>query len=127
MNEPVTSPKVLPVIERMLAAYKLWFGYRDHFPKKSRYTLGEKIDNRFIEILELLFTATYQSVDEKLFTLERALSVIDTLKFLLKISWDLRILDDKKYAALSEGLHEIGRQTGGWKRGLGKKTPFPKS
>lgn len=122
MSEPISS---LPVIERMLTVYKLWFGYRDHFPKKSRYTLGEKIDNRFIEVLELLFTASYQSADEKLFTLQHALSGIDTLKFLLKISWELRILDDKKYTALAEGLHEIGRQTGGWKKGLEKKTPLP--
>lgn len=107
----------------MLSVYRLWFGYRDHFPKKSRYTLGEKIDSRFIETLELLFVASYQTPQDKLPTLVRALTAIDTLKFLVQIAWDLRILDDKKYTALSESLHEIGRQTGGWKKGIEKKTP----
>lgn len=107
----------------MLSVYKLWFGYRDHFPKKSRYTLGEKIDARFIQVLELLFIASYQGVSEKLPTIERALTGVDTLKFLLRLAWDLRILDDKKYTALSEGLQEIGRQVGGWRKGLQKKTP----
>lgn len=122
MIEPA-SPKILPVIEHMLGVYKLWFSYRDHFPKKSRYTLGEKIDSRFIQVLEFLFIASYQSVGEKLPTIERALTGIDMLKFLLRICWDLRILDDKKYTAISEGLHEAGRQVGGWRKGLQKKTP----
>lgn len=108
----------------MSAVYKLWFGYRDHFPKKARYTLGEKIDTRFIQVLELLFIASYQGVGEKLPTIDRALTGVDTLKFLLHLAWELRILDDKKYTALSEGLQEIGRQVGGWKKGLiQKKTP----
>lgn len=119
----LNAPRVLPVIEHMVATYKLWFGYRDHFPKKSRYTLGERIDARFIATLELLYTASYQSVDEKPVTLSRALTEIDTLKFLFRIAWDLRILDERKYATISDGLNEIGRQTGGWKRGIEKKTP----
>lgn len=109
----------------MLEVYKVWFGYRDHFPKKSRYTLGEKIDSRFIQVLELLFVASYQSVQEKMPTVERALTGIDTLKFLLQLAWELHILDDKKYIALSEGIGEVGRQVGGWKKGLQKKTPAP--
>lgn len=74
-------------------------------------------------MLELLFIASYQSKLEKIPTLERALTSIDTLKFLLRITWDLGVLDDKKYAALSEGLEKVGRETGGWKKGLQTKTP----
>lgn len=92
-------------------------------PKSCRYTLGERIDARFIQVLELLFVASYQSKAEKLPTLERAISGIDTLKFLLRIVWDLGVLDDKKYVALSEGLEKVGKETGGWKKGLQSKTP----
>lgn len=92
-------------------------------PKKSRYTLGDTIDNRFILALEFLYTASYQSQAEKLPTLQHALASIDTLKFLLQIAWEVRALDNKKYAALSEGLYEAGRQVGGWKKGIEKKTP----
>lgn len=116
------SPKILPVIEHMLTVYKKWYGYRDSIPKKSRYTLGDKIDARFIQILELLYIASYQSKAEKLPTLERSLSGVDTLKFLLRVAWDLRVFDNKKYADLSEGLQEVGRQIGGWRKGLQTKT-----
>lgn len=48
---------------------------------------------------------------------------IDVLKFLLRVAWELKILDDKKYTKLSEGIQEIGRQVGGWRKGLQTKTP----
>lgn len=109
----------------MLKVYKTWYGYRDALPKKSRYTLGDKIDTRFIQVLELLYTASYQKPVEKIGTLERALAGIDTLKFLLRIAWELQALDNKKYTALSEDLQEVGRKTGGWRRGLQTKTSAP--
>lgn len=113
---------LLPVIEHMLSVYKTWYGYRDNIPKKSRYTLGDKIDVRFIQVLELLHLATYQTPQEKIGTLERALIGIDAMKFLLKITWEVRILDSDKYLLLSKGIEEGGRQVGGWRKGLQTKT-----
>lgn len=111
------------VVERMLDVYKTWYGYRDHFPKKAKYTLGDKIDNRFLTVLELLSIAAYQNVAEKGPTIDRALVAADALKFLLRTAWELKIFDDKKYTNLSEGVQEVTRQIGGWKKGLQKKTP----
>lgn len=110
------------VIEHILGTYKMWYGYRDNLPKKAKYGLGERIDSRFIQVLELLQVATYQTPREKIPTLERALSGVDTLKFLLRIGWELRVLDNKKYEIVSERLNEAGRQIGGWKKGLQTKT-----
>lgn len=113
---------MLPVIEHLLGVYKVWYGCRDSLPKKSRYTLGDKIDTRFITVLEFLYVASYQGAADKLPTLDKALSGVDTLKFLLRVAWEINALDNKKYTALSEGLHEIGRQIGGWRKGLQTKT-----
>lgn len=106
----------------MLEVYKLWHGYRNDFPKGSRYTLGERIDIIFIQILELLFVASYQSKEEKLPTILVALKKTDILKFLLRIAWELRSLDTKKYTDLSLKIDEGGRMIGGWKKGLETKT-----
>lgn len=114
---------MLPVVEHTLSVYKIWYGYRDNFPKKARYTLGDKIDARFLNVLELVSIAAYQTQQEKLVTLDRAVMGVDVLKFLLRVAWELHILDDKKYTTLSEGIQEVGRQLGGWKKGLQKKTP----
>lgn len=105
-----------------MGTYKTWYGYRDNLPKKAKYGLGERIDARFIQVLELLQVATYQGIKEKLPTLDRSLSSLDMLKFLLRIAWELRVLDDKKFETISERLNEAGRQIGGWRKGLQTKT-----
>jgi 23S rRNA-intervening sequence protein len=101
----------------------LWYECREHFPKKSRYTLGDRIDILFVQILELLFTASYQGKEDKLSTLTLAVKRTDTLKFLIRIAWELRALDTKKYEQLAIPLDEMGKMLGGWKKGLETKTP----
>jgi hypothetical protein len=130
MTQLNTEPKsalslsrFLPIIEHTVSVYKLWYEYRDHFPKKSRYTLGDRIDLVFIQLVELLWAAGYQAKDEKLPTIIAAIKKLDGLKFLLRIAWEIKILDTKKYSALSEPLFEIGKMLGGWKKGLDTKTP----
>ncbi|MBI2012907.1 MAG: four helix bundle protein [Candidatus Colwellbacteria bacterium] len=98
-----------------MAVYKLWQEFLRHFPQTSRYTLGSKIDSLFLEITELLVTASYLHKDKKLPYIERAITKLDVLKFLLQVSWEIKSLDNKKYAILSEHLNEVGRMLGGWR------------
>lgn len=117
------TQQVLPIIQRFITVYKLWDEFRDHFPKKSRYTLGAKTDMLFLDTIESLFIASYLSKHEKLPYLRKASIKLDLLKFFLKIMWELKALDNKKYIVLSEQLEEIGKMLGGWIKGLQKETP----
>ena len=94
----------------------MWHETLDHLPKKSRYTLGDKIDRLFLETIELTFTASYLQKEQKAPYLQKAVGKLDLLKFLLQVSWEVKALDNKKYITLSEPLSEIGRQLGGWYR-----------
>ena len=114
--------RVLPIIQRFIAVYKLWDEFKNHFPKKSRYALGAKIDTLFFDTTELLFTASYLSKEQKQPVLQKANGKLDLLKFFLQIAWELKVLDTKKYAELSKLLDEIGRMLGGWRKGLENKT-----
>jgi hypothetical protein len=51
MNAPPHSN--LPIVQHLIAAYKLWHEFLPHIPKDARYTLGEKIDlaKFFLQIL----------------------------------------------------------------------------
>lgn len=111
------------MINHALSIYKLWQDYRNNFPKSVRYTLAEKIDTTFLNILEYLFIASYQNKDAKLPTISLALRKTDLLKFFLQISWEIHSLDNKKYILISEKVGELGRMIGGWKKGLETKTP----
>lgn len=124
MTEPIKAPqRNLPVLTHVLSVYKLWQGYQNDFPKNLRYTLGGKIDSTFLNILECLFIASYESKNDKLPTILLAIRKTDLLKFFLQVSWELNALDNKKYILISEKLNEIGRMIGGWKRGIESKTP----
>lgn len=91
--------------------------------KTSRYTLGQKIDDLFIEIAESILLGSYLSKEQKLPLLQKAITKLDLLKFFLQVAWETRTMDERHYAALSEPLHEIGRMLGGWKKGIENKTP----
>ncbi|MBU1345261.1 MAG: diversity-generating retroelement protein Avd [Proteobacteria bacterium] len=125
-NKSFNLPPPLNVpalVQKFVAVYKLWQEYRNHFPKKSRFSLGGKIDSLFIGIIELLFVASYLSKQEKLPYLQKAARKLDVLKFFFCVSWEIGALDNKKYTAISEHLNEIGRMLGGWIRGIQTKTP----
>ena len=40
---------------------------------------------------------------------------------ILQLAWESKIIPTIKYAELTKQLEEIGRQLGGWKRGLQEK------
>ena len=123
-NSPGKPPPTeLPVIQKLVSAYKLWHEFLPHFPKISRYTLGEKIDSLFVEIVENIVVASYLSRQEKLPSIKQGLLKLDVLKFFLQIAWEIKALENKKYIALSEKLNEVGKMLGGWRKGLENKTP----
>ena len=117
------APYTLPIIQHLISAYKTWHEFLPHTGRDIRYTLGAKIDTLFIETIELIFTASYLSKQQKLPYLQRATSKLDLAKFLLHIMWDMKALDNKRYLALSEKLNDIGKMLGGWRKGLEAKTP----
>ncbi|MFH1049230.1 MAG: four helix bundle protein [Patescibacteria group bacterium] len=106
----------ISIIQKFLAVYKIWNEYRNHLPKKSRHTIGTKIDSLFLDTIELFFIASYLSKQEKIIYLRKASGKLDLLKFFLQIAWEIKSLDNKKYIILSEHLGEIGQMLGGWMR-----------
>ena len=126
MNTPFTPPRTpVPILQDLIEAYKLWHEYAKNLPQGSRYTLGARITNLFIETVELLFCARYAAGEQKLAYLRRAGSKLDLLKFLLQVAWELKDIQTNKYATLFEPLAEIGRKLGGWMRRVEKEIKTP--
>lgn len=113
----------MPVIRALIDAYKIWQGFLLDFPKTSRYTLGAKIDALFIDCISEIFSAASVTPNERLTHVRSAAATIDSLKFLLQASWEIRALDTKKYIAVSERLDSVGNMLGGWIKALLKTSP----
>ncbi|MES3005965.1 MAG: four helix bundle protein [Patescibacteria group bacterium] len=107
-------PRLLPLLQRLKTVYVLWYGYYQTIPKLHRYSLGQKIDTLFIEIMEAISSASFLQREDKLPWIRLASRKTDTLKVLLMVLWETKSLQDKKYVALSVQLDEIGKMLGGW-------------
>jgi hypothetical protein len=118
MNTPIKSPppqrNLVGVLEKIKSAYVLWHQYHDTLPKTQRYSLGNRIDKVFIELIEATATGSFLAKDEKLPYVRLATRKLDLLKVLLLVSWETKALDNKKYLALSLLLDEVGKMLGGW-------------
>ena len=87
-------------------------------PRLARFTLGAKIDRLFLETIELMLIAGYTQRERKLIIVQQASAKLDTLKFFLKVSWQTKSLQSKKYAELSAPVTEIGKMLGCWHKQL---------
>ncbi|OGF96743.1 hypothetical protein A3H08_02675 [Candidatus Giovannonibacteria bacterium RIFCSPLOWO2_12_FULL_44_32] len=115
-NLPLQTPpqRLLPLLQKLKEVYLLWYGYYTTLPKVHRHSLGQRIDNLFIEIIEFIAIASFLSKEEKLPYIKVAIRKTDTLKVLLMVLWETKSLDNKKYIALSVKIEEIGKMLGGW-------------
>ncbi len=114
-NDNVTPPRtILPVLEKLKAVYILWYECHNGIPKSQKYSLGNRIDLIFIEIIEMTASSAFSIRAEKVPYIKIAIRKLDTLKILLMVLWESKGLDNKKYITLSEKLYEIGRNLGGW-------------
>ncbi len=115
------APRLLPVLEKLKAAYILWYGYYPLLPKIHRYSLGQRIDNLFVEAIEAVSLAGFLPPVEKQPYVRVCIRKADTLKVLLMVLWETKSIDDKKYIALSLRMDEVGRMLGGWNGQLSKR------
>jgi len=109
------------VIIKEKEAYKYWQALHRDFPKTERFSIGQKISQTFIDVMELSFTASYLSPEQKVVLLTKASSPLDVLKFFVQLAWESKLISTEKYIELSKKLEEIGRMLGGWRKGLLQK------
>lgn len=84
------------------------------FPRSHRFVLGERIESLVLEILELLVEAAYTR--DKAALLKRAGIQLEKLRYLIRISKDLKFLSLRRYEFVSGQIDEVGRMVGGWLR-----------
>lgn len=96
--------------------YKLWHVRMLHLPRLTRYTLALKIDDMFTDAIDLCLIAGYTNRNQKVPVLQQLSTKIDSLKFFLKLLWEMQLIDHQIYGQLGAPLAEIGKKIGGWIR-----------
>lgn len=87
-------------------------------PKGARYTIGSRIENKFLDLLELSYLAYFAEKDKKATKISECILILDTLKFLISVSWEGKVISNKQCEDIAGKLDEIGKMLGGWKKNL---------
>lgn len=98
--------------------YGHWLKLYKKIGKPERFGIGDKINNLFIELIEIAYEIRFTSPLQKLPHLNKAITQIDKMKLFAEIGWENRMILTKEYSEFLHKLEEIGRELGGWKKGI---------
>ncbi len=101
-------------MHKICELYKLFHVCLKLFPKEEKYILGEKIKLVILDTLELVLSAAFKIKTEKLELIWKASDKNNLLKQLIRISFEIKCIDIKKYLLLEEKVLETGKMLGGW-------------
>lgn len=107
-----------PIFVLWVDFLKWLFLTTEKFPKKSRFTIVNKLDNLAINILDQIIEARYSK--KKLFIVKNINLEVEKLRVLLRISFELRFMPVKSYEYSMRQLYEAGSMAGGWVKYLEK-------
>ncbi|OGD85590.1 hypothetical protein A2696_00975 [Candidatus Curtissbacteria bacterium RIFCSPHIGHO2_01_FULL_41_13] len=104
----------MPIFAKLYDFYKNLSQAIVTFPKTKRYTLGQRLDEITLEVIELIITAGYLPREQKLPVLQKVSIKLDILKILLRLSQQTNCIDNNRYQQLAAQIIEIGKMLGGW-------------
>jgi hypothetical protein len=105
-------------LNRIKEGYLIWVDIAAHIPKNSRYTIGSRIENKFLDLLETTYVAYFTPKEEKIKKVSECILALDTLKFLISVAWEAKCISHKQYEKMALKMDEAGKMFGGWRKSL---------
>lgn len=96
----------------------MWINIVPHIQRGSRYTIGARIENKFLDLLELSYIAYFTEKERKMEKISECILVLDTLKFLVSVAWEGKLISNKHCEDVVLKMDEVGKMFGGWKKSL---------
>lgn len=84
------------------------------FPRTQKFMLGDRIQTYVMDILEDLIEAYYSPKSSKKVHLKQANMKLEKLRYLIRLSKDLKCINFKRYGVISQKVDDIGKSIGGW-------------
>ena len=111
-SELCMTESTLTAVPKLYDVITWLVGRVEKFPRSQKFTLGDRIVNLALDILELLIEATYTR--DRLPLLRRANIQLEKLRYLIRLSHDFKLLSTKQYRHISGEINEVGKRIGGW-------------
>ncbi len=105
-------PKEIDAITKIYD-YILWMIPKlERFPRSQKFILADRIETAMLDILDLLIEAAYTRNKRSL--LISANLKLEKLRYLVRISKDLKLINMKSYEFSARAVDGIGKSIGGW-------------
>ena len=111
---PTPQRIVGPALEAMNGFIRWLIPTVEKFPRTQKFLLGDRIQSQALDILERLIEATYDR--DRAASLRAANLGVEKLRHLIRLAFDLRHLDERRYEYAARDLDAIGRQIGAWRK-----------
>lgn len=104
----------IPIFELAIELYKTLHISRAKIPKQDRFTIWQKCENQVIDIIESLLFASQLPKNKKLTKLNSASQELNILRVLIRLTKEVKTIDNNKYTQIEKIINGIGRMLGGW-------------
>lgn len=105
----------LPIYQQTYELVSNLVTWTENFPRKYKYTLGEKLINVALELFEYIQIAN-MSIENRSRHLTGFTIKLELLKTLLRLCFDRKLFSLKQQADICRLTTIIGRQATGWGR-----------
>lgn len=90
----------------------------ENFPKKD-IEIKNRIRTSTYDLLELAYEAnSIQNIIQKQELLNKMIAKIKIIDFLLNLSYDKKLITEKKYYKLGQSLNDISKYSNGWLKSI---------
>lgn len=108
----------LPVINRTQELYESVMSLTEKLASLKRQTIGRRLENAILLLLELLIMAKHAPTSHKGAYLIKASAQAELVQFHLRILLTQKLANETTLHQLQAKVIEIGRMLGGWRKSV---------
>ena len=112
-----------PIVFHIQTLYREIYQIGTKIPKRDKLGLHAKVEDSCIEMLNLGIKASLETKVEKQEAIRKIRINAETLKYLIRTEFELKIIKEMQYLTLQEKLQEISKEAVGWERYTNKSSP----
>lgn len=90
----------------------------DKYPRNQKFILADRIENALLNILDKFLEAYFSDKSDKGKLLEYINVELEKLRYLIRLSYDLKCINIDKYEKITFRINEVGKMSGGWRKSL---------
>ena len=111
-KEETALASELPIFIKWMDFLKWLLSATEKFPKRTRFTFADRINNLALDVVEDIIEARYSK--SKIQILQKANLRVEKIRMLLRICFEMRVIPLAGYKQAMYQLSECGKMFGGW-------------